>query len=182
MMNGNSISSIHHLEPPQAPITPMEAPLSADLAGGTPRTSTRKPLKLSESIVSGIVGVCDALCIAVVSVAFYVYFLGWQDLSFQPYLTEVAANIGLTLGIFHYVGLYNFNTIVAWPSRMRQMVVLSALVMLVLAALAVALKISEQFSRGWFFQLRLLGIGDLCLAGHSQGRDPTPRPRRQSRP
>ncbi len=118
-----------------------------------PRASTepRKPLKLSESIVSGIVRVADALCIALVGILFYIYFLGWKDISYQAYLTEIAANIGLTLSVFHYVGLYDFNTIVAWPNRMRQMVVLSALVMLVLAALAVALKISDQFSRAWFF-------------------------------
>jgi Undecaprenyl-phosphate glucose phosphotransferase len=152
MMNGNSASSIH-LETSQAPIAPLDGPLPADVGTGTPRSSVsdRKPLKLSESIVSGIVRVADALCIGVVGILFYTYLLGWREVSHQAYLTEIAANIGLTLSVFHYAGLYNFNTIVAWPSRMRQMVVLSALVMLVLAALAVALKISDQFSRAWFF-------------------------------
>ena len=150
MMNGNSASSIH-LDTPQAQIAPMDAQLSADVGAPSTRPPKHKTLKLSESIVSGIVRVADALCIGIVGILFYIYFLGWKEVSYQAYLTEVAANIGLTLSVFHYSGLYNFNTIVAWPSRMRQMVVLSALVMLVLAALAVALKISDQFSRAWFF-------------------------------
>ncbi|MFO1145554.1 MAG: hypothetical protein U1E33_02870 [Rhodospirillales bacterium] len=46
-------------------------------------------------------------------------------LTSQTYLTEIAINVGLTLSVFHYAGLYDCNTIVSWPNRMRQMVLLS---------------------------------------------------------
>jgi Undecaprenyl-phosphate glucose phosphotransferase len=152
MMNGGPASSIQ-LDTSQAQISSMDAPLSADASTAQPRSpaAPRKPVKLSESIVSGIVRLLDAACIALVGAACYSYFLGWDSSAYRAYLTEIAVNIGLTLSVFHYARLYDFNTIVAWPSRMRQMVVLSALVVLVLAALAVALNISDQFSRDWFF-------------------------------
>lgn len=142
-----------HLETSQAQMTSIDTSIPADSDVVTPRkpATPRKSLLLSESIVSGLVRVTDALAIAIVGLALYSYFLGWSPETYRVYLTEIAVNIGLTLSVFHYAGLYDFNTIVAWPSRMRQMVLLSALVMLVMAALAVALKISDQFSRLWFF-------------------------------
>ena len=66
-------------------------------------------------------------------------FPGWSYATYQTYLTEIAINVGLTLSVFHYAGLYDCNTIVSWPSRMRQMVLLSALVTLILLTLALAL-------------------------------------------
>jgi Undecaprenyl-phosphate glucose phosphotransferase len=152
MMNGGSPSGVP-FETSQAQMsTTIDTPLSADTAAPTPRpvAAPRKKVSLSESIVSGIVRAVDGLAIALTGVFFYYSLLGWGA-NYQSYLTEIAVSVGLTLSVFHYSGLYGFNTIVAWPSRMRQMVLRSALVMLVLAALAVALKISDQFSRLWFF-------------------------------
>lgn len=150
---GGEAASAMHLETSQAQMTSIETSLNADADVVTSRrpAAPRKSMLLSESIVSGLVRVVDALAIALTGLAFYSYFVGWSPESYQAYLTEIAVNIGLTLSVFHYAGLYDFQTIVAWPNRMRQMVLLSALVMLVLAALAVALKISDQFSRLWFF-------------------------------
>ncbi|WP_223291882.1 undecaprenyl-phosphate glucose phosphotransferase [Defluviicoccus vanus] len=134
-------------------MTSIDTSIPADTDVVNPRTpaTTRKSLLLSESIVSGLVRVADALAIALTGLLFYSYLFSWSSEAYRAYLTEIAVNIGLTLSVFHYAGLYDFNTIVAWPSRMRQMVLLSALVMLVLAALAVALQIADQFSRLWFF-------------------------------
>jgi Undecaprenyl-phosphate glucose phosphotransferase len=147
MMNGSQASSLN-LEAPQTQMSPVDGALTDAAAAPA---AARKPVKLSESIVSGIVRLSDALCIAVVGALCYTYLIGWDSTAYRHYLTEIAVNIGLTLSVFHYARLYDFNTIVAWPNRMRQMVVLSALVVIVLAALAVALDISHQFSREWFF-------------------------------
>ena len=113
--------------------------------------ASRRSLSWSESIVSGLVGASDALALTIVGLFYYALFPGWGVATYQTYLTEIAVNVGLTLSVFHYAGLYDCNTIVSWPSRMRHMVLLSALVTLVLLTLAVALRISHHFSQLWFF-------------------------------
>lgn len=113
--------------------------------------ASRRSISWSESIVSGLVGAADALVITLVGLLFYSVLPGWSAATYQTYLTEIAVNVGLTLSVFHYAGLYDCNTIVSWPSRMRQMVLLSALVTLILLTLALALRISDQFSQMWFF-------------------------------
>jgi Undecaprenyl-phosphate glucose phosphotransferase len=112
---------------------------------------SRRSISWSESIVSGLVGVADAFVLGLVGLFYYSVFPGWSAATYQTYLTEIAVNVGLTVSVFHYAGLYDCNTIVSWPSRMRQMVLLSALVTLMLLTLALALRISDQFSQLWFF-------------------------------
>ncbi len=114
-------------------------------------TAPRRFISWSESIVSGLVGAADTLALAFVGLFYYSLFPGWSAATYQTYLTEIAVNVGLTLSNFHYAGLYDCNTIVSWPSRMRKMVLLSALVTLVLLTLALALRISDHFSELWFF-------------------------------
>jgi Undecaprenyl-phosphate glucose phosphotransferase len=111
----------------------------------------RKSLSLSESIVSGLFGAMDALVLVAVHLFFYTLYVGWGSGNDQTYLAEMFVTVGLTISAFQYMGLYEFNTIVAWPRRMRHMVALIALVALLLVALAFALKISDQFSQTWFF-------------------------------
>jgi Undecaprenyl-phosphate glucose phosphotransferase len=114
-------------------------------------TASRRSISWSESVVSGLVGAADALALALVGLFYYSLIPGWSAATYQTYLTEIAVNIGLTLSVFHYAGLYDCNTIVSWPSRMRHMVLLSALVTLVLLTLALALRIADHFSQLWFF-------------------------------
>jgi Undecaprenyl-phosphate glucose phosphotransferase len=129
--------------------TSMEAEASSRIADFP--SASRRSISWSESIVSGLVGAADALALILVGLFYYTVFPGWSAATYQTYMTEIAVNVGLTLSVFHYAGLYDCNTIVSWPSRMRQMVLLSALVTLILLTLALALRISDQFSQLWFF-------------------------------
>jgi Undecaprenyl-phosphate glucose phosphotransferase len=129
--------------------TSMEADAGARLADFP--SASRRSISWSESIVSGLVGAADALVLIIVGAFYYFVLLGWSASTYQSYMTEIAVNVGLTLSVFHYAGLYDCNTIVSWPSRMRQMVLLGALVTLILLTLALALRISDQFSQRWFF-------------------------------
>jgi Undecaprenyl-phosphate glucose phosphotransferase len=129
--------------------TPADAEASRRIAA-FPAVS-RRSVSWSESIVSGLVGAADAFALAVVGLFYYSILPGWSAATYQTYLTAIAVNIGLTLSVFHYIGLYKSNTIVSWPSRMGQMVLLSALVTLFLLTLALALRISAHFSPLWFF-------------------------------
>jgi Undecaprenyl-phosphate glucose phosphotransferase len=117
-----------------------------------PEISTpRRGLLLSESIVSGLVGLTDALMFVLVSLGFWWFYVDATAQTHQQYLVEIVIHTSLTLIAFQYAGLYEFNTIVAWPSRMRNMVALLALVALAIVATAFALKLSHEFSRVWFF-------------------------------
>ncbi len=119
---------------------------------------------LSESIVCGVVGVMDGLIVALVGIAYYLGYVGWSPDNYQIYLASITINVAMTIGAFHYARLYDFETIAAWPNHMGRAVVLCGLVFLILVALAFALKISEQFSRIWFFA-SLLGSAFLICVG-----------------
>jgi len=106
---------------------------------------------LSESVVSGLVGAIDALVVVLVGGVVYWSYVGWSSETDQMYLTVIALNAGLMVGAFRYAGLYDFETIVAWPKDMRRTTALCGLVFLVPLALVFALKISGEFSRVWFF-------------------------------
>ncbi len=123
----------------------VQATTEADEDGVTP--AVRRRFAVSESVVSGLLRLVDTLAIAAAGIIAYHFLIGWGSISFQVYLNATAVSIVLTVSFFHYAGLYDFNTLVAWPSRMRQMVLLSALVILVLA---VVLKISSQYRSAWF--------------------------------
>ncbi|MBK8176750.1 MAG: undecaprenyl-phosphate glucose phosphotransferase [Rhodospirillales bacterium] len=127
--------------------------MTAEAGGGLADfpAASRRSISWSESIVSGLVGASDALALALVGLFYYAVIPGWSGATYQTYLTEIAVNVCLTLSVFHYAGLYDCNTIVSWPSRMRQMVLLGALVTLILLTLALALRIADKFSQLWFF-------------------------------
>ncbi len=119
---------------------------------------------LSESIVSGVVGVMDGLIVALVGLAYYLGYVGWSPENNQIYLASIAINVGLTIAAFHYARLYDFETIVAWPDHMGRAIGLCGVVFLILVALAFALKISEEFSRIWFFASLLGGAFLICVS------------------
>jgi Undecaprenyl-phosphate glucose phosphotransferase len=106
---------------------------------------------LSESIVSGIVGLIDGLTLLISGIVYYLAVVGWSPETYQAYLAATLTGAGLTIGVLRYAGLYDFNTVAAWPSRMRDLVMLVALVALALCSVALAFKIDGQFSRLWFF-------------------------------
>jgi Undecaprenyl-phosphate glucose phosphotransferase len=106
---------------------------------------------LSESIVSGLVRAADALILGTISVVFLALYVDPINVNYQHYAVAVAIQTAMTVGAFQYAGLYEFHTIVSWPTRMRRMLAMLALVALVLVAVAFAMQISQDFSRVWFF-------------------------------
>ena len=119
----------------------------AEAEGTAAIPPAHRQFSLSESVVSGIVRLVDAAAIALAGIIAYHALIGWDAGSFQVYLNAILVGIVLMVSFFHYAGLYDFNTLVSWPDRTRQMVLLSALVIFVLA---VVLKISSQYHSIWF--------------------------------
>jgi Undecaprenyl-phosphate glucose phosphotransferase len=123
-------------------------------------------VSLSESIVSGLVGIVDAIILISVSSTVYWQYVGASVVNAQLYAAAIAIHVTLTIGAFQYAGLYKFNTIVAWPTRMRHMLALVALVAMLLVAVAFALAISKDFSRVWFFSSLIVSS---ALIGGARG-------------
>jgi Undecaprenyl-phosphate glucose phosphotransferase len=143
------------------------APAPEDSQAGSPLNATpvasRRAAALSESVVAGLVGLMDALIVTVVGIGYYWFSVGWNPDNYQIYVAAVAINVGMTIGAFQYARLYDFDTIVAWPSRMRRVVLWSGMVFLLLVALAFALKISGQFSRLWLFSSFVSSAFLICM-------------------
>ncbi|MEE4175265.1 MAG: undecaprenyl-phosphate glucose phosphotransferase, partial [Xanthomonadales bacterium] len=106
---------------------------------------------LSESVVSGLVGAMDALVAALVGGLLYWAYVGWSPENYQIYLAVIGLNVVLTVGALQYSRLYDFERVIAWPRHMSRAVVICGFVFLVLVALAFALKLTDEFSRLWFF-------------------------------
>lgn len=128
------------------PIETFVPPVS-DVDDDEATPAAKRRFTVSESVVCGLLPLVDALAIAIAGFVAYHFLVGWGAHASEVYLNAVVVSIVLTVSFFHYAGLYSFNTLVAWPTRMRQMVLLCALVILVLA---VVLKISNQYRSAWF--------------------------------
>jgi len=129
----------------------------------TARFSANWHATLSESIVCGVVGAMDGLIVVLVGLGYYLGYVGWSPDNYQIYLASIVINGAMTIGAFYCAQLYDFETIVAWPNHMGRAIVLCGLVFLILVALAFALKISEEFSRIWFFASFLGGAFLICV-------------------
>ncbi len=118
---------------------------------------------ISESVIGGLVGVMDGLIIALVGGMLYWTYVGWSPETYPMYLAMTAVNAALTVAGLQYCRFYDFETLIAWPSHMRRAIALCALVFLVPLALVFALKISEEFSRIWFFSSFLASAFAICM-------------------
>jgi Undecaprenyl-phosphate glucose phosphotransferase len=147
---------------PRSSGTPPVTPAPTGPLHDAPIASLRAAT-FSESIVAGLVGLMDGLIVILVGAGYYWYNIGWNPDNYQIYAAAIAVNVGMTISAFHYARLYDFDTIVAWPSRMRRVVLWSGMVFLLLVALAFALKISGQFSRLWFFSSFVSSAFLICV-------------------
>lgn len=125
--------------------------VNAPIATADIPATSRQSVSLSESIVSGIVGVSDSLILFLSGLIYFLAIVGWTPDAYQSYLAAVMISTGMTVGVLRYAGLYDFNTLAAWPRRMRDLVMLVTLVAAVLASVALAFRIDTQFSQVWFF-------------------------------
>lgn len=167
MANGHG-TAFRRTEPLSDTMISMSSSASADAQAHPAQISSKSTLSLSlsESIVSGLVRFFDAFLLACASLVVYLIYVDAGQSNLQLYLSATAIYVALTVGVFQYAGLYDFNTIAAWPTRMRHMLALVSLVALVLVAFAFALKISQEFSRVWFFSAVILSS---TLIGASRG-------------
>jgi len=120
--------------------------------------------RLSPSIVSGVVGILDAVAILVPGMLIYVFYVGWRVESLQLYLSSLSISTFIVLLAFYAAGLYKFQEIIQLGDQLKKAVAISAITCLSLIALTFALKISEQLSRVWAFSWFVSGTLSLCAA------------------
>ncbi len=108
-------------------------------------------MALTESSVAQGVQLMDALAFGLVAVIVFELYLGHHVGVPWECSAVILAAVGLYVSFGLRAGLYEFETIAAWPRRMLSLVGLMAATLVILVAMGFALKISEQFSRVWLF-------------------------------
>lgn len=106
---------------------------------------------VSDLTVSQLVRFLDVVAFGVTSAVVYSVYLGDNFQALWQYCAAVAAAVMLMVSFFTRFGLYDFETIVSWPNKSLTLSLLMGTVLMILAALAFALKISDHFSRVWIF-------------------------------
>lgn len=129
----------------------------ADLGG------TRRVVEISERTIPGLVAVADAAAAIFGFSAIYGVYLGGHHADPLQNLAVAVVVAALMIGAFRYLGLYDFETLAAWPRRTRAMLMAAVAILLIVIALAFALKISEQYSRLWFAAGSVTAIGLMWL-------------------
>ncbi len=141
----------------------------ASVKNGTPidglkgQARHRKSVSLSSTIISGIVGIADGAIIVAVGAAFYLGYVGWDPATVPLYLISLTTNVILTVGLFYFAGLYDFDAILAPDRRFGKIIWICALVFMIMIVWAFALKVSSEFSRVWFFFSQISETILICL-------------------
>lgn len=110
-----------------------------------------RAFSFSEHLVPGIVGVLDAVAVCLAGFGWLVGYLGWSSERFDIHAIATLVLAGFTLTFFHLAKVHDFETVAAWPRRTTKVTLIIGLAALMLAGLGFALKLSEEYSRVWFF-------------------------------
>jgi Undecaprenyl-phosphate glucose phosphotransferase len=106
---------------------------------------------VSDVTVSQTVRLMDVVAFGLTSAVVFSIYLGDSFQTPWHYCAAVAAAVMLMVSFFQRFGLYDFETIVSWPRKSLTLSLLMGAVLVIMAALAFALKVSENFSRVWVF-------------------------------
>jgi len=132
--------------------------------GAAPQViSSEQGTSISWSIIFGLVGIFDGLIIVLVSLAFYLGYVGWNPETYPIYLAALTVDVTLTLSLFHFAGLYRIETIVSSPRQFHKVIVVCGAVFFILVTLGFSLKISVWFSRIWIFSSFLTSTLLICV-------------------
>ena len=105
----------------------------------------------SQKVVAGLVVLADGLIVTLSGCLMYLWYVGWNESTVQMYVVAIAVNAIFTIGAFYFAGLYEFDAIADPYGQIFKIMGICGLVLLVLIAMAFALKVSAEFSRIWSF-------------------------------
>ena len=129
-------------------------------ASGTP---------LSPSIVSGLIGLADGLCVFGTGLVISLIYGGAWGERTQLYLSALTIASLMTIAAFYFADLYKFERIIRLRKQLTRVSVSCAVAFLLLASFAFALKISAEYSRIWAFSWFFCSTCAICLVRTSCG-------------
>ncbi|MHA1567108.1 MAG: nucleoside-diphosphate sugar epimerase/dehydratase, partial [Alphaproteobacteria bacterium] len=118
----------------------------------------------SPAIIAGLAAVADTFAVLLPGMLFYLAYVGWNPGNIGLYGAALTLQILLTAALFSWAGLYRFEAITRTGRHSGRIIALSGGVFALLAMLAFALKISDQYSRVWVFASLVCTPPILCLA------------------
>jgi Undecaprenyl-phosphate glucose phosphotransferase len=121
------------------------------VAAGKARVGFPRLSLVSENLVASILGLIDTVIVLSVGLGTCLVFVGFNSPDVSSYLAALASMAALTVLFFYFGGLYEFETVAAWPHRMPRLFFILAAVLLILTGLGFAFRISDHFSRAWVF-------------------------------
>lgn len=136
----------------------------AELATNSIRASGSPRIRLSQSIIAGLTAIADAFALSLGGWLIFLLYVApvYPELSPQ-YLIATALTTLATLQSLYLAGLYRFGRLIHPLGQVGRVSATVTLVFLAVVGCAFALKISEQYSRVWFFSWWLYSCGLLVL-------------------
>jgi Undecaprenyl-phosphate glucose phosphotransferase len=136
----------------------------AEFASSSIRTSRSPRIRLSQSIIAGLTAILDACALAAGGWLIYLLYVA-------PVYPDLSAKYGVAVGLMtlanlqalYLAGLYRFGRLIHPLSQLGRINATPTLVFLAVLGCAFALKISDQYSRVWFFSWWLYSCGSLVL-------------------
>jgi len=123
------------------------------------RRATSYPI--SSTVVTGIFVLLDAFWFLVTGIAAYSIYIGGSVWDADLYPMAVCFICLVTLFLFRYSGLYEFNAVMAPFANLAQIAVSCMTAFLFLMAVYFSLKVSEDVSRVWTFGYAISAF--LCI-------------------
>jgi putative colanic acid biosysnthesis UDP-glucose lipid carrier transferase len=145
-------------------MTPPESNLaiSGDWEIQTRSRSGRRHISLVW--VSVMAQCLDVALILSSALAAHLFRFGWETSHAGANLVATLMIVVLAISLSHRFDLFTIETLASWPRKISRLPVIMAAVFLLLAGLAFALRISEDFSRIWVFSTFAASIAVTIIA------------------
>lgn len=122
-------------------------------------------VKKSHSIElpTGIVAISDLLMLLLPGCVIYWNYVGWNSANVEFYALGIIITSFLTLAVFKKIGLYQITSVSNPISILPKICGALTITFLVFMAIAFSLKVSEDFSRVWFFSWLISSTSLICF-------------------
>ncbi len=118
---------------------------------------------LSSRISQGLMILSDSLLVWGIGVLVYLYYVGWTEKYYLPYLSVVTLCTCLMVIMYFFSNLYKVEPATPPFKLVKKIVAVNTTLFLLIIVLLFTLKISSQFSRGWLLCWYAVATFMLCF-------------------
>ncbi len=126
-------------------------------------TAREQGFPLSTSVVIGIFVILDGAWIATTGWSSYYFYVGGNLLDADLYPAAVVFIWLVSLFLYQYGGLYDFNAIMTPFGNMYRIAVATGTSFMLLLAVAFSMKVSDEFSRVWMYTFGFSAFATIFL-------------------